>query len=124
MAKLNFNSVIIFSENPQKLAGFYGKVLQKKPDMEDGGYFGYLAGSTFLSFGPHNQVKGKNREPQRLMINFETEDVRGEFKRIRDLGAEVIAEPYQMEGMEEWIATLADPDGNYFQLMSPWKEEK
>jgi predicted enzyme related to lactoylglutathione lyase len=22
-----------------------------------------------------------------------------------------------------WIATFADPDGNYFQLMTPWEEE-
>jgi predicted enzyme related to lactoylglutathione lyase len=29
----------------------------------------------------------------------------------------VIKEPYEMEG--GWIATLADPDGNYFQLVSP-----
>jgi predicted enzyme related to lactoylglutathione lyase len=24
-----------------------------------------------------------------------------------------------MEGQEMWITTLTDPDGNYFQLMSP-----
>lgn len=36
------------------------------------------------------------------------------------LGAESIKEPYEMEGVE--IATLADPDGNYFQLMSPWED--
>jgi len=35
------------------------------------------------------------------------------------LGAVSIKEPYEIEGM--WIATLADPDGNYFQLMNPWK---
>jgi predicted enzyme related to lactoylglutathione lyase len=29
----------------------------------------------------------------------------------------VIAEPYAIG--EGWIATLADPDGNYFQLMTP-----
>ena len=42
-----------------------------------------------------------------------------EFARIKKLGAKVIKEPYEMEKM--WIATFADPDGNYFQLMSPWK---
>jgi predicted lactoylglutathione lyase len=24
---------------------------------------------------------------------------------------------------EMWIATFADPDGNYFQLMSPWEKD-
>ncbi len=27
----------------------------------------------------------------------------------------------EIEGF--WIATLADPDGNYFQLMTPWEDK-
>jgi len=42
----------------------------------------------------------------------------GQLARTR-VGAVVVKEPYQMDGMPGWIATLADPDGNYFQLMSP-----
>jgi predicted enzyme related to lactoylglutathione lyase len=34
-----------------------------------------------------------------------------------------VQEPYRPDGMDDatqmWIATFADPDGNYFQLMSP-----
>ena len=56
-------------------------------------------------------------------MNFETKDVKEEFDRIKELGAHVIAEPYKMgEDSEGWIATFADPDGNYFQLMTPWEE--
>jgi predicted enzyme related to lactoylglutathione lyase len=36
---------------------------------------------------------------------------------MKELGAIVIRAPYEMSG--GWIATLADPDGNYFQLVSP-----
>ena len=35
-----------------------------------------------------------------------------------------MTEPYalEMEGMPTtWIATLEDPDGNYFQLMTPFE---
>ena len=32
-------------------------------------------------------------------------------------GATVVSEPYHMTG-PGWIATFADPDDNYFQLMS------
>jgi predicted enzyme related to lactoylglutathione lyase len=60
--------------------------------------------------------------PERIIINFETDDVKGEFERIKDLNAEIISDPYEMGGM--WIATFADPDGNYFQLVSPWKNKK
>jgi predicted enzyme related to lactoylglutathione lyase len=51
------------------------------------------------------------------MFNFETLQVKEEFERIKEFGGVVIKEPYEMEG--GWIATLADPDGNYFQLVSP-----
>lgn len=119
MANLNLNSLLISSESPEKLREFYEKLLGKKPEMDDSGYFGWLIGSTFLSFGPHDKVNGKSNNPERVMFNFETDDVKGEFKRIKDLGAEVISEPYEMGSA--WIATLADPDGNYFQLMTPWE---
>ncbi len=47
--------------------------------------------------------------------------MRGEFERIKGLGAEVSHEPYQPAGedMEMWLATFADPDGNLFQIASP-----
>jgi predicted enzyme related to lactoylglutathione lyase len=51
------------------------------------------------------------------MFNFETSQVKEEFDRIKSIGAKVIREPYEMGG--GWIATLADPDGNYFQLVTP-----
>lgn len=123
---LNLSSIIIFSENPKTLSDFYKKVLQKEPEMVEGEYYGFIAGKTFLSVGPHDKVKGKNTNPERSMINFETTDVKGEFDRIKGLGAHVIAKPYQMGEGENapWIATLADPDNNFFQLMTPWKGEK
>jgi len=42
---------------------------------------------------------------------------------MKKLGAKVIAEPYSMGNDPEFLlATLADPDGNYFQVVSPMKE--
>jgi len=120
---LDLNSILVFSEDPGRLADFYKKVLQKEPDFRDEGYYGFSAGKTFLMFGPHENVKGKNPNPERLMFNFATDDVKGEFVRISGLGAMTVAEPYQMEGDPGWIATFSDPDGNYFQLMTPWEAE-
>jgi predicted enzyme related to lactoylglutathione lyase len=55
------------------------------------------------------------------MIMLEVEDVKAKFEEIKGYGAEVVAEPYHPQENEEnfWLATLADPDGNYFQLASP-----
>ena len=42
------------------------------------------------------------------------------LRRLTAAGATVVREPYHPgEGAEGWIATLSDPDGNYFQLVSP-----
>jgi predicted enzyme related to lactoylglutathione lyase len=121
-AMLNLNSVMVGSSQPDVLAAFYKKVFGKAPDMEDGGWSGWMVGSCFFSVGAHSEVKGKSKEPPRLMFNFETTTVEKEFKRLVAAGATVVKEPYDMGGMK--IATLADPDGNYFQLMPPWEGNK
>ena len=67
-------------------------------------------------------MSGKNAQPGRLIWNVETADVRGEFERMKAAGAIVVREPYTMDEDATdsgFIATFADPDDNYFQLMSP-----
>lgn len=110
---------MIGSSQPKVLAQFYEKILDKKPDMNDGDWAGWSVGSCFLSIGAHSEVKGSAKEPQRILFNFETTQVKEEFTRMKAAGATVIKEPYEMGGA--WIATLADPDGNFFQLMTPWE---
>ena len=116
---LNLSTVMLGSEDPQALSAFYTKVLGE-PGWQDGGYVGWQAGSGMLMIGPHSEVKGRNETPGRIMINFETSDVQGEFERIKGYGARVQQEPYapsQEAGMQ--LATFEDPDGNFFQLASP-----
>jgi predicted enzyme related to lactoylglutathione lyase len=116
---LNLNSVMIGTKQPEALATFYEKVLGKPAEMVDNenGFFGWQVGSTYFSVLNHSEMGGKTKDPGRVMINFETPQVKEEFERIKALGAVVIRAPYEMGG--GWIATLADPDGNYFQLVSP-----
>lgn len=117
---LDFGSIMIGSMQPDILVNFYRKVFDRAPDMVDGGYTGWKVGQTFLSIGEHSEAHGQAKDPSHIMLNFETSDVKGEFERIKKIGAKVIQEPYELSGA--WIATLADPDGNYFQLMPPWDE--
>ena len=121
---MNFNSILIGSEDAKRLTEYYSKLFGK-PAFEDGGYSGWQLGSGFLTIGPHSEVTGKNPQPGRLIWNIETENVKSEFDRLVAAGATVVREPYSMEGMpdDSFIATLADPDGNYFQLMSPMGPE-
>lgn len=104
----------------KEMAAFYEKVFARKPDMVEGEWHGWQVGSVFFSIGAHSEIKGKAKEPQRMIFNLETKEVKKEFERIKKLGAKVIKEPYDLQG--GWIATFADPDGNYFQLMTPWEQ--
>jgi len=112
---------MIGSSQPKVLAELYTKIFDKKPDSEEGGWYGWQVGSCYLSIGEHSEVHDSSKEPQRVMFCLETDNVKEEFERIKKYGATVIKEPYDMEGYEGYyIATFADPDGNYFQLMSKW----
>ena len=120
MAELTFNNVMIGSPQPDVLGEFYGRVFDRAPDMKEAGWYGWQVGAAWLSIGEHSEVASRAKEPQRLILNFETSEVKEEFERLKAAGVAVVKEPYEIQGM--WIATLADPDGNYFQLMSPWEQ--
>ena len=119
---LNLNSIMIGTKQLKTLAAFYEKVLGKPAEMADEqyGFFGWQAGAAYFSLLDHSEMVGRTKDPGRVMINFETSHVKEEFERIKALGAVVIKEPYEMEG--GWIATLADPDGNFFQLVTPMSQ--
>lgn len=122
---LNLNSLLLFSENPKRLREFYTKAFQKDPEWSGGEYSGWKVGTGFFTIGPHSKVKGESKNPERLMFNFETEDVEKEFERIKAIGGKVIAKPYHPGEVEKMtIATFADPDNNYFQLVSPMETFK
>ena len=116
---MNLNGILIGSEDPQRLTDYYAGLFGKRV-WEEGDFTSWQIGSGWITVGPHDQVKGKNAHPGRVIWNMETSDVKGEFERLRGAGATVVQEPYQPGGAPEmWIATFSDPDNNYFQLASP-----
>ena len=115
---MNFNSILIGSEDPQRLAEYYTKLFGE-PGWDDSGYTGWQIGNGGLTVGPHDQVKGSNAQLPASRWSSAA-DVRGDFDRLKAAGATVVSEPYTMgEAPGAWIATLSDPDDNYFQLVSP-----
>jgi predicted enzyme related to lactoylglutathione lyase len=117
---MNLNSILIGSEDPKRLAEYYTRLFGE-PSWNEGGYIGWLIGTGAVTVGPHDQVKGKNTQPGRLIWNIESPDVKADFERFKAGGATVVAEPYSLGvgSTEAWIATFSDPDDNYFQLTSP-----
>jgi predicted enzyme related to lactoylglutathione lyase len=116
---LDLNSIMIGTRRPAELAAFYEKVIGKPAEMSDAqnGFWGWKVGSAYFTILEHSDIQGSAKEPARIMLNYETSQVKEEFARIKAAGATVIREPYEMGG--GWIATLADPEGNFFQLVTP-----
>jgi predicted enzyme related to lactoylglutathione lyase len=117
---MNINGILIGSEDPGPMVEYYTKLLGT-PQWDEGGYTGWQIGSGAITISAHDQVKGKNAQPGRFIWNIESNDVRGDFERFKAAGAIVVTEPYElgMDDVTATIATFADPDGNYFQLVTP-----
>jgi len=110
---------MVCTKQTKALVAFYEKVIGRPADMADdaNGFHGWQVGTAYFSILEHSEMGGNTKDPGRLMFNFETTQVKEEFERLKAIGATVIREPSAMGN--GWLATLADPDGNYFQLVTP-----
>ena len=116
-------SVILFSDNAEKLALFYKDKVGLKVEFEgemgennENVYVFKTTGGGGFSIMDHSKVKGKNKEPERMMINFEVDDIKNSAKKIEENGVKKIQDIYHVEDYG-LIATFEDIDGNYFQLV-------
>jgi predicted enzyme related to lactoylglutathione lyase len=113
-------SLHICTDRPQELGEFYRKLLEIEPAWSSEEMIGFMMGNFRLEIMGHSEVSGLNKQPQRLFFDLEVADVRVEFERIVGLGATAVKAPhdYADEEVSFTLATLADIDGNYFQLVS------
>ena len=117
-----FESILIGSANAKKLAGFYTKTVRLKqdsvwenPENKEEGYY-LKAGKGNIYIMDHSKIKGKAKDPDRLIFNIEVDDIEKEVKRLKKAKVKIVADVYHMQGYG-LIATLADSDGNYFQFV-------
>ena len=60
-------------------------------------------------------MKGKSRDPNRVIVNLSVDNCQVEYERLKGLGVKFIREPSR-EAQDLTIATFLDPDGNTLQL--------
>jgi predicted enzyme related to lactoylglutathione lyase len=117
---MNLVGLYLCTDRPQELAAFYRQVLQREPVWRSEAITIFMLGDIRLEIMGHSEVAGPNRQPQRSFFDLSVDDVPAEFERIVGLGAAVVQEPYDFadDQIRLTLATLADIDGNYFQLVS------
>jgi hypothetical protein len=78
---LNLNSIMIGTKQTKTLSAFYEKVLGKPADMVDkeNGFYGWQVGDGYIGVLEHSEMGGKTKDPGRVMLNFETAQVKEEF---------------------------------------------
>lgn len=115
-------SLTLFSENAKNLANFYKDKVGLKIKFE--GVMGEndeeiyelnVGKGSGLYIIDHSKVKGKNRQPERIVFNLEVNDIEKEVKRLDKARVKKIQDTYHIEGYG-YIATFQDIDGNYFQF--------
>ena len=112
--------VLLSTDNTKRLDKFYREVVGLKQsgeyEMGEDGESMFYFSKYNLYINPHSKVKGNNKMPGRHILNFEVDDVEKETKRLKKNKAKLVQDIYHIEGYG-YIATFADPDGNYFQLV-------
>ena len=62
---MDFNSILIGSEQPERLVEYYTRLLGA-PRFSENGYTGWQLGSGWVTVGGHDQVKGRSAHPGRI----------------------------------------------------------
>lgn len=124
--------ILIWSENPDELMKFYRDILEleleEKTDIpeKDGisadyGYMFFISPQDKVWIGRHSEIKGKSKEPVRIMHNLYTDEVQKWYEKVKAAGCEIICEPiktpFYSEELPWYVSTFLDPDGNSWQFM-------
>jgi predicted enzyme related to lactoylglutathione lyase len=112
-----FAGASVWSEDLNNLLPFYRDVLGLKVVMESPEFVLLGADSLeapALGLGTHSEVRGRNADPARHMVGFESDDLTADWKRLKETGVEFIEDPTAYDDL--MIATLKDPEGNLIQL--------
>ncbi len=117
-------SITLFSENAKGLAEFYKDKVGLKMTLEaevgerGENLFGFEFGEDKPGFYimDHSKVKGKQKEPERIIFNLEVTEIEADVKKLDEAGIKKIQDTYHMQNYG-YIATFEDLDGNYFQLV-------
>ena len=109
--------VVLWTEQMEAMVLFYETVLELplRSRRDDFAAFTMQQGVR-LSIGLHDRVRGRSREPYRVMVNLGVADIHRAAATLRERGIAFTREPEQ-EHWGGWVATFQDPDGNTLQLL-------
>lgn len=106
---MSVGEICLLTNDVNKLADFYKKLLGIDNNSMDSVHQTLIAEETMLTIYNDGTVKTNNNV--NICIAFTVEDLEWEYKKIKEMGAEIITEPKK----QPWGAynmSFYDPDGN------------
>ncbi len=104
-------SLLIGSSNVDAMKAWYRQAF----GVEENDMGAFTFGSVALFLETHSEVSGPTKEPARVIINLDVADCRGLEAHLESVGVSWVRKVEQMPfGL---IGTVADPDGNYIQII-------
>jgi len=101
------------SADPRRLRDWYATALDVHPDPDG-----------FVPFGPvgvlmdkRDDVAARTVEPGRVILNYHVTDIKAHRRHLDELGVEWVSEVEYRAEAGAWFGIVADPDGNYVQLI-------
>lgn len=119
------STIIIWSGNFRRLANWYQrtfnfKVIEEINHPKDTGVLWELPeGGCWLWVGQHSEVKGKSKDPLRIMFNINVDSVEKTYEYLVSKKVKVVAKPFKAPTFDKYFATFSDLDGNTFQIIGP-----
>ena len=109
--------VVLWTERLDAMVDFYEAVLELPLRSRHDDFAAFtLQPGVRLSIGLHDQVRGRSRDPHRVMVNLGVPDIHRAAATLKGRGVVFTREPEQ-EHWGGWVATFHDPDGNTVQLL-------
>ena len=100
----------------EAMARFYRDRLGLAPRTSKPDFINFDWHGVRLSVGVHDRVRGKSREPLRIMVNLAVDDIAAVHARLAAAGV-TFTRPPEAEDWGGRVASFLDPDGNLLQLM-------
>jgi len=111
--------VILVSDNPARLAEFYGHVLEVEFEVENHGdlqpHYGVDAGLLHFAIHPPGNLARSTPGNANVMVAFNVDSLDKTMSRLRQLDARQLQAPHD-EGFGP-VASYLDPDGNTFEIV-------
>ena len=119
----SLESLTLFTQSAKKLAGFYRDKVGLKIKFEavmgendEEMYEMSVGKKSGFYIIDHSKVKGTSKQPERILFNLEVDNIKKEVTKLKKAKVKLVADTYHIQGYG-YIATFADIDGNYFQLV-------